>query len=101
MGVMQLIHRARFFLSGALFPVAGLPAWLAGLNRLDPLTNAVDPMRRLVVAHLAVSPRARAALDPGVTWGGWRLPGLLEAAVVLGLGLVMLGIAIGEFNSTE
>jgi len=101
MGVMQMIVMPMFFVSGALFPVVGLPAWLAVLNRLDPLTYAVDPMRRLVFAHLDISPAARAALAPGVTWGGWRLPGLFEAAVVLALGLVMLGVAIWEFNATE
>jgi ABC-2 type transport system permease protein len=101
MGVMQMIVMPMFFISGALFPVAALPAWLAVLNRLDPLTYAVDPMRRLVFNHLDVSPAARQALDPGVTWWGWHVPALLEAAVVLALGLVMLGIAIWEFNATE
>jgi ABC-2 type transport system permease protein len=101
MGVMQMIVMPMFFLSGALFPVAGLPAWLAVLNRLDPLTYAVDPMRRLVFSHLDVTAAASRALNPGVTWWGWRLPALLEAAVVLALGLVMLGIAIWEFNATE
>ena len=98
---MQMIIMPMFFLSGALFPVAGLPGWLAILNRIDPLTYAVDPMRRLVFSHLDISPAARAALDPGVTWSGWRVPTLLEAGVVAVLGLVMLGIAIVEFNATE
>jgi ABC-2 type transport system permease protein len=101
MGVMQMIVMPMFFLSGALYPVSGLPVWLAVLNRIDPLTYAVDPMRRLVFNHLDISAAASRALDPGVTWWGWRLPGLLEAAVVLALGLVMLGIAIWEFNATE
>jgi ABC-2 type transport system permease protein len=101
MGVMQMIVMPMFFLSGALYPVSGLPAWLAVLNRIDPLTYAVDPMRRLVFNHLDISAAASRALDPGVTWWGWRLPGLLEAAVVLALGLVMLAIAIWEFNATE
>jgi ABC-2 type transport system permease protein len=101
MGVMQMIVTPMFFISAALFPVAGLPAWLALLNRIDPLTYAVDPMRHLVFAHLHLSPRAIAALDPGVTWFGWRVPGLLEAAMVLALGLVMLVIAIWEFSATE
>jgi ABC-2 type transport system permease protein len=100
-GVMQMIVMPLFFISGALFPVVGLPAWLAVLNRIDPLTYAVDPMRRLVFSHLHVSPAARAALDPGVTWWGWHVPALLEAAVILGLGLLMLGIAIWEFSRTE
>jgi ABC-2 type transport system permease protein len=101
MGVMQMIVMPMFFISGALFPVANLPAWLAVLNRLDPLTYAVDPMRRLVFNHLDITNEARAALDPGVTWWGWRVPTLLEAAVVLFLGLAMLGIAIWEFNASE
>jgi ABC-2 type transport system permease protein len=101
MGVMQMIVMPMFFISGALFPVSNLPGWLAVLNRIDPLTYAVDPMRRLVFAHLDISAAARRALDPGVTWWGWRVPALLEAAVVLALGLLMLGIAIWEFNASE
>jgi ABC-2 type transport system permease protein len=101
MGVMQMIVMPMFFISGALFPVSGLPGWLAVLNRIDPLTYAVDPMRRLVFEHLSVSPLARHALDPGVTWWGWHVPGLLEAGVIAVLGLVMLGIAIWEFSATE
>jgi ABC-2 type transport system permease protein len=101
MGVMQMIVMPMFFLSGALYPVANLPTWLAVLNRVDPLTYAVDPMRRLVFSHLDVSAAASRALNPGVTWWGWRLPATLEAAAVFALGLVMLGIAIWEFNTTE
>ncbi len=101
MGVSQMVVMPMFFLSGALFPVAHLPGWLTVLNRVDPLTYAVDPMRRLVFGHLHISAAARAALDPGVTWWSWRLPSAFEAAVVLALGLVMLGVAIWEFNATE
>jgi ABC-2 type transport system permease protein len=100
-GVMQMIVTPLFFISGALFPATGLPRWLAILNRIDPLTYAVDPMRRLVFNHLNVSPLARQALDSGVTWWGWRVPALLEAAVILVLGLIMLGIAIWQFSRTE
>jgi ABC-2 type transport system permease protein len=101
MGVMQMIVMPMFFISGALFPIAALPGWLAVLNRLDPLTYAVDPMRRLVFNHLDISVAARRALDPGVTWGGWHVPAVLEAACVLALGLGMLAIAIWEFSATD
>ena len=101
MGVMQMIVTPMFFISGALFPVAGLATWLAVLNRLDPLTYAVDPMRRAVFSHLNVSHAAQQALNSGVTWFGWRVPTVLEIAMIVILGLVMLGIAIWEFSSTE
>ena len=101
MGVMQMIVMPMFFISGALFPVQGLPGWLAVLNRIDPLTYAVDPMRRLVFSHLDISAAARRALDPGVTWWGWHVPALLEVTMVLLLGIALLGIAIWEFSATE
>jgi ABC-2 type transport system permease protein len=101
MGVMQMVVMPMFFISGALFPVSGLPGWLAVLNRLDPLTYAVDPMRRLVFSHLHVNPVAQRVLDPGVTWWGWHVPAVLEAGIIVLLGLVMLGIAIWEFSASE
>jgi ABC-2 type transport system permease protein len=101
MALTQMVVLPMFFISGAMFPVSGLPGWLNLLNRIDPLTYAVDPMRRAVFAHLDISAAARAALDPGVTWFGWRVPGLLEALVVAALGLVMLAIAIAEFSRIE
>src|SRR5256714_6617038 len=101
MALMQTAMMPVFFLSGALFPVSGLPRWLEILNRVDPLTYAVDPMRRAVFAHLDISQAARRALDPGVTWWGWHVPGLLEAAVVALLGVGMLVIAILQFSRTD
>jgi ABC-2 type transport system permease protein len=101
MGVMQMVVMPMFFISGALFPVSGLPGWLGVLNRLDPLTYAVDPMRRLVFSHLHVTPLARRVLDPGVTWWSWHVPAVLEAAIIVALGLVMLAVAIWEFNASE
>ena len=99
--VMQMVVFPMFFLSGALYPVAGLPAWLEVLNRINPLTYAVDPMRHLVFSHLDVSETARRTLDPGVTWFGWHLPPAFEAAMVLLLGLAMMGVAIWRFARTE
>jgi ABC-2 type transport system permease protein len=101
MGVMQMVVMPMFFISGAMFPVSNLPGWLAVLNRLDPLTYAVDPMRRLVFSHLEISESARRTLDPGVSWWGWHVPAGLEAAIVFAMGLTMLGIAIWEFTVTE
>jgi ABC-2 type transport system permease protein len=99
--IMQLFVIPMVFVSGALYPVSGLPTWLGVLNRLDPLTYAVDPIRRLVFDHIDISDGARATLDPGVTWWGWQLPAAFEASMVLLLGLVMMGVAIRQFNRTE
>ena len=99
--VMQLVVFPMVFLSGALYPLAGLPAWLEVLTRINPLTYAVDAMRHLVFNHLDISASARRTLDPGVTWFGWHLPPLFEAGMVLLLGLAMMGVAIWQFSRTE
>jgi ABC-2 type transport system permease protein len=101
MGLMQIVVMPMFFISGALFPVADLPGWLAFLNRIDPLTYAVSPMRSLVFAHLDLSQAAEATLNPGITWFGWTVPTALEIFTVFALGMIMLAIAIWEFNAGE
>jgi len=71
------------------------------LNRIDPLTYAVDPMRRAVFAHLNVTPEVRERLAPGVTWLGWEVPSLLCAGVVAALGVAMTAVAIAEFSHSD
>jgi ABC-2 type transport system permease protein len=101
MALMQMAIMPMYFLSGALFPVSGLPQWLEILNRIDPLTYAVDPIRRVVFSHLNISAAARHTLDPGVTWWGWHVTSVVEAAVVALLGVAMLTIAIVQFSRAE
>ena len=101
MALTQMFVLPLFFLSGALYPLNGLPTWLTVLTRVDPLTYIVDPMRHAVFDHLAVSPQALNVLSPGVTWGGWLVPLGLSLAMVAAMGLTMLGIAIAEFRKTE
>jgi len=101
MALTQLFVLPLFFLSGALYPLTGLPAWLTVLTRVDPLTYIVDPMRTAVFSHLSVSPVAMQALSPGVTWFGWVVPVGLSLTMVAVMGLAMLGVAIAEFRKTE
>lgn len=101
MPMVQLIIMPMMFLSGALFPLSQLPTWLAVVTRLNPLTYAVEPMRSLVFDQLSLNPAARAALDPGITWGGWQVPVALQVALVVVLGVALLGVAVLRFARTE
>ena len=95
MALVQIIIMPMFFLSGALFPLRNLPGWLAWATRLDPLTYAVDPMRRGVLALVG-------APDVGtVQWSGWTVPSILEMGIVLATGLLALAFAAHEFSRVE
>jgi ABC-2 type transport system permease protein len=101
MALTQMVVMPLFFLSGALYPLNGLPAWLTVLTRIDPLTYIVNPMRVAVFSHLPLSPLALQALSPRITWFGWVVPVGLCLALVAAMGATMLAIAIAEFRKTE
>jgi len=95
MALVQIIIMPMFFLSGALFPFRNLPTWLEVATHLDPLTYAVDPMRRAVLAHIDGSELL------SLHWGSWQVPTILELAIVLGTGILALAIAAREFGRSE
>jgi len=101
MALTQMLVMPLFFLSGALYPLTGLPAWLSFLTRIDPLTYVVGPMRHAVFSHLNLDPQAMQALSPGITWGGWVVPIWLSLTMVLVMGLAMMGVAIVTFSKPE
>jgi daunorubicin resistance ABC transporter membrane protein len=101
MPIVQLVLTPMMFLSGSLFPLAGLPVWLAVLTRINPLSYAVEPMRHAVFARLDVPAGVLARLDPGVSWGGWVVPVWLDILVIAALGAAMLAVAAVQFRRTD
>lgn len=55
--VMNFLVMPLFFLSGAMYPLEGLPKALVVLTRVDPLTYGVDAMRGLLIgqAHFSIA----------------------------------------------
>ncbi len=101
MALTQMLVMPLFFLSGALYPLNGLPGWLTVLTRIDPLTYVVGPMRHAVFTSLAIPAPVLARLAPGVTWGGWPVPQWLSLGIVAAMGAVMTLVAIAQFKKTE
>jgi ABC-2 type transport system permease protein len=101
MPIVQLVIIPLMFLSGALFPLSGLPTWLAVVTHLNPMTYAVEPMRAVVFDHLDVDPATRATLDPGILWFGWPVPIWLQVALVVACSAALLGVAVARFARTE
>jgi ABC-2 type transport system permease protein len=101
MGVMQMLVLPMSFLSGALYPLSGLPTWLGIAVRLNPLTYAVHPVRTAVFGHLDVSDTVRARLNPPIMWGDWIVPTWLQLVLVGAIGVGLLGFAVRQFQSVE
>jgi ABC-2 type transport system permease protein len=90
--VMGLVVNPMLFLSGAIFPLVGLPAWLAVVTRLNPATYGIDPIRRVMLGESDAAP---------LTINGWVVPIWTEILIVLILGVAMLALAVRSFQKTE
>lgn len=80
--IMNFIIMPLWFLSGALYPLEGLPWWLAFLVRVNPLTYGVDMIRRLVLGF------------------SFYAPGI-NIAFLVGFGLLTTAAAVYFFNRGE
>lgn len=87
--VMNFLVIPMWLLSGAFFPLRGLPAWMVILTRVDPLTYTVDALRGIVYGRSPFT-GALVAHSSG-----------LDVAVVAGFLVVMLGLALVTFRSRE
>jgi ABC-2 type transport system permease protein len=101
MPTSQLIIMPMMFLSGALFPIANLPDWLAVLTRLNPLTYVVQPMRGAIFSYLDLPATAWATLDPTISWFGWQVPVALQVLVAVLCAGVVLVAAVASFDRTD
>jgi ABC-2 type transport system permease protein len=91
--VMNFLMMPMFFLSGALFPLVGLPLWMTVLTRLDPASYGIDPIRRTVLGP--------AAERTAMTIGDQVVPMGVEALIVLAFGLAMLAFAARSFQHRD
>jgi ABC-2 type transport system permease protein len=101
MPVSQLLIMPMMFLSGSLFPISGLPEWLAVLTRLNPLTYVVQPMRHFALGQLDLTAAEQEKLVPVITWFGWHVPVGVQLGAVMIITLGLVGLAARIFRTTE
>jgi ABC-2 type transport system permease protein len=94
--VMNFLMMPMFFLSGALFPLNGLPDWLAALTRIDPAAYGMDPLRRVVLEGAGFPGSILERM--GLTVFNTVLPIVAEAGILLAFGIAMLAIAVRNFR---
>jgi len=90
--LMNFFIMPMFFLSGAFFPLRGLPAWMSVLTRLDPVAYGVDPMRRLLLG---------ADLAPGIRIASHHLGTVEDGLVLATFAFVMMVLAVWAFEAQE
>lgn len=87
--IMNFFLMPMFFLSGAFFPLQGVPLWMSILSRLDPVSYGVDPLRQVVLSReLPAVALQEISLHPVV----------VDAAILMAFGVAFLIPAILLFR---
>ncbi len=90
--IINFLVMPMFFLSGAFFPLRGLPGWMSVLTRADPVAYGVDPMRRALLGS---------TLAPGIRIGSYHLGTWADVGILAVFALIALSLAMRAFESTE
>jgi ABC-2 type transport system permease protein len=90
--IMNFLIMPMFFLSGAFFPLRGLPVWMTVITRFDPVAYGVDPMRRLLLG---------ADLAPGIRLANHHLGTVEDALILATFAFVMMVLAVWAFEAQE
>ncbi len=121
--VMNLFLLPLFFLSGAMFPLQGLPGWMTFLTRINPLSYGADMLRGIALKGVtlasntsviskipasvinAIPPQVRAEIGNLIPkmpkLQVQRYPMWLDVTVVFGFAALGIAIAIWQFNRQE
>jgi ABC-2 type transport system permease protein len=93
--LLQLLVFPMVFLAGVFFPVNTVPAWMAFLSKINPVTYGVDAIRQIFLG----SGPAQAGL--GVTVLGHTMTLMEDIAVVSAVGIILLVAAVWAFARQE
>jgi len=90
--INQFITFPLMFLSGIFFPLQGLPAWMNAVVKVNPISYAVDPLRRLVLEAQSLPQSVLGNLGDyglGISIGGHQMTVWEDIIIVVGFGLLM------------
>lgn len=94
--VVSLSLTPLMFFSGAMFPPDGLPGWLGFFVKANPLTYAVDAVRRTLPGGPALG-----AGRTGLTLFGWAPPVPVDLAIVAVITALTMAVAVRRFTRVE
>ena len=99
--VIQVLIFPMLFLSGALFPLSGMPAWMDVLVMINPLTYSVDMFKKIILQPEQMHPELREAMGLDLMVFDHVITFSEELIVVAGLSVVFIVLATVRFNRSE
>lgn len=93
--IMNFLMMPMFFLSGAMFPLSGLPSWMERLVKLNPLTYGIDAIRGTVLGAHKIEAMGKILFQiPTYTL-------TRDVSVIAAFSALMIVLAVFQFNRAE
>ena len=99
--IVQLLVFPMLFLSGAYFPLNGMPTWMNYIVKINPLTYAVDMFKKIILEYDKMPEILQESMGLNLTIGSHLLSVIDEALLISAFGAVMIVLAMWSFSTTE
>ena len=99
--VIQVIMFPMLFLSGAFFPLNGMPDWMNALVKINPMTYAVDLFKHAMLDVNSMNETLRQAMGLNLSVFGHQVRTWEEIAFIMALGALFVMLATLFFNRSE
>lgn len=98
---VQILVMPMIFLSGALFPINNMPAWMNFLVTINPVTYGVDLIKKIMMDTEQLSPVVRETLGLNLSFFGHPVSMMEEILFILGFTIILVLLATISFNKTN
>lgn len=99
--IIQLLVFPMLFLSGAYFPLNGMPGWMNVIVKLNPLTYAVDLFKKIILEYDKMPEMLRQAMGLNLKVGDHLVTMANEVGFIALFGAVMIVLAMWSFSTAE
>ncbi|QQK75406.1 ABC transporter permease [Salicibibacter cibarius] len=96
--VVQILVMPMIFLSGALFPLNNMPAWVEFLVTLNPVTYGVDLMKHIMIDVENLSPMVLEEMGLNLSFFGMPVTATGEVFFLLGFTAALILLATLSFR---
>ncbi|RKL68266.1 ABC transporter [Salipaludibacillus neizhouensis] len=96
--IVQILVMPMIFLSGALFPVNNMPAWMDVIVKINPVTYGVDVMKKIMVDVESLSPMVQEAMGLNLSVFGRTVTIFEEILFIILFTVILILLATVSFR---
>ncbi|WP_024833478.1 ABC transporter permease [Ruminiclostridium josui] len=99
--IVQVVLYPLFFLSGAFFPLNGIPKWMEIIVKINPMTYIVDFLKRIVLDVDNLNPILKQAMGMNLEVLNHKVTSMDEIILLVVLGIIFTIVTAISFSKVD